>query len=121
MALVVTGLAELQADLARAATVASVRPIMARAGAALEARMEREAAGRESAPGLPSAITRSVTHGGFGVEVGPRRGGAGSLAFKYYGNSKVNAVIPDPIIALHDEADKAVALIAASALDALSS
>lgn len=41
--------------------------------------------------------------GGVTAEIGPREGGAGSLAFFYYGNSKIGPRIPDPMGALDAE------------------
>ena len=120
MAVVVTGLAELQRDLLRAAATPAVRPILERSKNMLVSRLQQEATGRKTAPRLPQAITGNLFNGGTGYEVGPRRGGPGSLAFKYYGNSKVNAVLPDPIIALHAEADRVTALMAAALVRDLS-
>lgn len=121
MAIVVTGLTEWQRSLVRAAAAPSVRPIVERAGLNIKNRMRQEATGHKHAPRLPASITYTLINSGSGVEVGPRTGGQGSLAFYYFGNSKVNASIPDPIIALHAEADRVVALIAAAAVQDLAS
>lgn len=117
MAVIVTGLAELQRDLARSAQQVNVaiRPVISRAGLNIKNRMRAEAAGHRHAPRLPSTINYTLVQSGTGVEVGPRLGGPGSLAFYYFGNSKVNASIPDPVIALHAEANRVMALMAAAA------
>ena len=109
-----TELSQLASQLAASAvrTTAAVRPVVARTALETKNRMRQEAAGHRHAPALPSAINYDLTHGGLGFECGPQTGVAGSLAFYYFGNSKVNASIPDPVIALNDEAEKAEQYIA---------
>ncbi len=64
-------------------------------------------AGGPTAARLSSAITYDVTGNGLGGEVGPVEGGAGSLAFLYYGNSKTGPVLKDPMFAMERNAAKA--------------
>lgn len=98
-------LASLARTLGTVSAAKAVRPVMAKAGVQMKARMQAEAAGHRHAPALPAAISYSPILGGLGVEVGPRKGAAGSLGFYYFGNSKVNASIPDPVIGLRAEAE----------------
>lgn len=105
----------LLASLSRASRANAVRPQVAKSKARLQARMRREAEGHKYASRLPSAISSSAIASGYGFEVGPRTGGAGSLAFYYFGNSKVGPSIPDPLIGLLDEAES----FSQAAVDAL--
>lgn len=119
-----TELSQLASQLAASAvrTTAAVRPVVARTALETKNRMRQEAAGHRHAPRLRDAIDYDLVSGGMGFECGPRKdppGGGrnsgepgGSLAFYYFGNSKVNASIPDPVIALNDEAEKAEQYIA---------
>lgn len=78
------------------------------AGRGMKSQMRRDASGVQDGR-IASTIDYAVrqTPTGFEVEAGPRRGGAGSLAFFYFGNSKMaNPPIVDPIYTLRDEADK---------------
>lgn len=78
------------------------------AGRGMKARMRQEAAGVQDGR-IAATIDYSVkaTPAGFEVEAGPRRGGAGSLAFFYFGNSKMTSpLIADPIFTLRSEAVK---------------
>ena len=54
---------------------------------------------------VAAAISYDVTADGAGIvaEIGPEEGHAGSLAFFYYGNSKIGPQIPDPMGALEHE------------------
>jgi hypothetical protein len=67
--------------------------------------MRDQAQGVRHAPALPSAITYDVRSGRDWVEaqIGPREGGAGSLALLYFGNSKSGPRLPDPMTALDAE------------------
>lgn len=82
-----------------------VRPIIQRGALNIKRDLQAEAAGRKHAPGLAAAITYDTdeTASGVEAEIGPREGGAGSLAFYYFGNSKVGPQLPDPKGALDRE------------------
>lgn len=99
----------LAADLRRAGLKArpALRPIVQKGGVVLKAELQAEAEGVQHAPGLPASISFETTElrDGVRLEVGPREGGAGSLALLYYGNSKTGPVLKDPIFALRREAD----------------
>lgn len=88
-------------------TVAKVRSVVRDSAEQIKQTMRREAAGHKMAPGLPATITfdTKVTTGGIEAEIGPVSGGPGSLAFYYYGNSRVGPSIPDPQIALDGESE----------------
>jgi len=81
---------------------AQSRAIMHADGAALKKQLQSEAKGVGHAPGLPSAITfeSGVSAREMFYEAGPVKGGAGSLALLYFGNSKTGAVLKDPAFAL---------------------
>lgn len=99
----------LAADLGSAGARASgeVRATTQKAALNIKKQLQREASGRKHAPGLPAAITYDTRELASGIiaEIGPRRGAAGSLAFYYYGNSKVGPSLPDPMGALEAEAE----------------
>lgn len=67
--------------------------------------LQAEAQGVAHAPGFPASITYEVNASARGVEaeIGPREGGAGSLALLYFGNSKSGPRLPDPKGALDRE------------------
>lgn len=111
-----TALDELSADLLRAGVEvrAAARPVVTKAAVNVKNRMRQEASGHKHAPNLPSAISYDLTDGGLGFECGPERGKAGSLAFYYFGNSKIGASIPDPVIALRDEAENTCGYLSAA-------
>ncbi|MGN6245115.1 MAG: hypothetical protein ACTHQ3_15795 [Motilibacteraceae bacterium] len=64
-----------------------------------------QAQGVRHAPAFPSSITFDARTGVSWVEaeIGPREGGAGSLALLYFGNSKSGPRLPDPMGALDAE------------------
>ena len=101
-------LRQLAADLGSAGARASgaVRATTQKAALNIKQQLQREASGREHAPRLPFAITYDTRElqSGIIAEIGPRTGGPGSLAFYYYGNSKVGPQLPDPMGALDAEA-----------------
>ena len=95
-------------DLGKVAEVANeARKVIVKGALNIKEKMRSEAEGRPMAPGIPRAITYDTEIGADGIsaEIGPVKGGAGSLAFYYYGNSKVGPSIPDPQIALDAEAE----------------
>lgn len=88
---------------------AEVKPVMARAGFNMKAQGRREAAGIQGGriAAAWSYETRSAATS-ISVLAGPREGGAGSLAFFYYGNSKIGPRLPDPVGLLESEAERTV-------------
>jgi len=72
-------------------------------------RAEAAAAGQAGSL-LSSTISYETkeTAGGVNAIIGPVEGGAGSMAFLYYGNSKSGPVIKDPLFALKRNVDKAI-------------
>lgn len=101
----------LAVDLGKApATVfPKIRAVVQRTMVDTKKDLQAEADGVEHAPGLPATIsyeTREMA-GGIAAEIGPRTGGAGSLAFLYYGNSKTGPVLKDPLFAMARNAAKA--------------
>ena len=95
-------------DLGNTSNVArDARKVIQKSSQNIKQRMQREAAGHKMAPGIPGAITFDTGIGSDGLtgEIGPQRGGPGSLAFYYYGNSRVGPSIPDPQIALDAESE----------------
>lgn len=107
----------LGADLAGAATRAAPQIVAVTTKGALNIKNElrSEAEGVKHAPALPASITYDVTKSALGVEaqIGPREGGAGSLALLYFGNSKSGPRLPDPMGALEREAVRYVEALAA--------
>lgn len=107
----------LAVDLGRTSvtTGAMMRKLARGAGSAMKKQMVAEAsgvAGDRVAAAISYDVKMNAT--GFEVEVGPVEGGAGSLAFFYYGNSKLTSpMIADPIHTLRDEAQKTEAALAA--------
>lgn len=99
----------LAADLGRvgARAVPRLSAVVAKTMVDAKQQLQAEAAGHRHAPGIPSAITYEVTNSGLSAEIGPERGGPGSLAFYYYGNSKVGASLPDPMFAVLRAAKRA--------------
>lgn len=84
-----------------------VDAVLARGALNIKRQLQSEAQGHAHAPGLPAAITYESHVGAAGAieyEIGPRTGGAGSLAFYYFGNSRVGPSLPDPMLALEREA-----------------
>ena len=70
-------------------------------------RLQAEAQGVAHAPGFPRAITFDVELKGDEItaEIGPEKGGAGSLALLYLGNSKTGPRLPEPMLAADAEAE----------------
>jgi hypothetical protein len=83
--------------------------------------LRAEAEGVAHAPGLPAAITYDTTfsRGGVEAQIGPREGGAGSLALLYFGNSKTGPRLPDPVGALEREAPSYVEHLGAAVAEAI--
>lgn len=105
----ISELVTLAADLSSAAARVSPEIMASTSKGALliKQRLQEEAQGIRHAPGLPASINYDIRTGNGWVEaqIGPREGGAGSLAFFYYGNSKIGPQLPDPMIALEAEGE----------------
>lgn len=82
--------------------------IVKRGAVEVKKQMRSEARGVAHAPGMPAAISFDMvqTNLSLGFEVGPVKGGAGSLALLYYGNSKTGAVLKDPAFALERQGEE---------------
>jgi len=82
------------------------RAVITKGAMQVKKQMQSEARGVARAPGMPSAITFDLATlpTQLGFEVGPEKGGAGSLALLYYGNSRTGARLKDPAFALQREA-----------------
>lgn len=98
-------------DLARmgASVIPAIRPVVARTMVDTKKDLQAEASGVGHAPGLPASISYDTreTRSSVVAEVGPREGGAGSLALLYFGNSKTGPVLKDPLFAMQRNAKKA--------------
>jgi hypothetical protein len=77
--------------------------------------LQQEASGVAHAPALPASISYDmhVRADSLEAQIGPREGGAGSLALLYFGNSKTGPRLPDPVGALEREAQHYVDFLAA--------
>ena len=86
--------------------VGEARKVIQRGALNIKNQLRDEASGHVHAPRLPYAITydTQITRDGIEAEIGPLEGGAGSLAFYYYGNAKTGPILPDPKGALDAEA-----------------
>jgi hypothetical protein len=119
----VSELERLEADLSSAFTRAArkVEAVTSKGALNIKQQLQREAQGIAHAPRLPSSIDYEVRTGSdfTEAEIGPREGGAGSLAFFYYGNSKIGPQLPDPMIALEAEGEKFAEHIARVIVDGM--
>lgn len=88
-------------DAAGPKAAVAARQVVKRGAQKVKERLQREASGIKHAPGLPAAITYDVELRGdvIEAEIGPERGGAGSLALLYLGNSRLSPPLPDPMLA----------------------
>lgn len=103
----VQGLRQLQRRLTLAGGRASktrAKAIVSKAALEIKNQMKDEARHVQGGR-VASAIDYDVNTdaGGITAEIGPEKGGPGSLAFFYYGNSKIGPRIPDPMGALDQE------------------
>lgn len=119
----ISELVALEGDLSSAAgrIVPGVKAVTSKGALNVKNQLQREAQGIRHAPGLPASINYE-THAGldfFEAEIGPREGGAGSLAFFYFGNSKIGPQLPDPMIALEAEGEKYAEYIAKAVVDGM--
>ena len=105
----------LEADLSGAAKRLAEGVVATTRKAALNIKNELrdEAEGVAHAPALPSTITfdTRLLANGMEAQIGPVKGGAGSLALLYFGNSKTGPRLPDPMQALEREADHYVGFL----------
>lgn len=90
-----------------AKVILAQRQVVKRGALNVKKRLQREAQGVAHAPGFPRAITFDVelTGGEVVADIGPEKGGAGSLALLYLGNSKTGPRLPDPMLAADAEAE----------------
>jgi len=119
----VTELVNLEQDLTGASrrVMREVEAVTSKGALNIKQQLQREAQGIRHAPGLPAAIDYDLSTGSDFVqaEIGPREGGAGSLAFFYYGNSKIGPQLPDPMIALEAEGEKFAEHIVKAAMNGM--
>lgn len=103
-------LIDLEAALSSAASrvIGKIEQVTSKGALNVKQQLQREAQGIRHAPRLPATIDYELRSGSdfAEAEIGPREGGAGSLAFFYYGNSKVGPQLPDPMVALEAEGEK---------------
>lgn len=93
-------------DAAGPKAAVATRQVVKRGAQKVKERLQREASGIKHAPGLPDAISYDVELRGdvIEAEIGPERGGAGSLALLYLGNSRLSSPpLPDPMLAGDEE------------------
>lgn len=113
----VSEIARLATNLTQAGprTVAAVQPVMARAGMNMKRQGQAEARGiQDGRVAAAWSYDTTTTVAGVRVEAGPRTGGAGSLAFFYFGNSKIGPRLPDPIGLLNAEAGRTAQFLGAA-------
>lgn len=99
---------------------AAVRPVMSKAGLEMKRKGKAEASSIQG--GRIAAAWSYETKGGANeitVEAGPREGGAGSLAFFYYGNSKIGPRLPDPVHIVEEEAEVTARYLSTAAANAI--
>ncbi len=90
-----------------AEVVLAQRQVVKRGALNVKKRLQAEAQGVAHAPGFPRAITFDVELTGDEIvaDIGPEKGGAGSLALLYLGNSKTGPRLPEPMLAADAEAE----------------
>lgn len=90
-----------------ARVVLAQRQVVQKGALNVKKRLQAEAQGVSHAPGFPRSITFDVELKGdeIAAEIGPEKGGAGSLALLYLGNSKTGPRLPDPMLAADAEAE----------------
>lgn len=96
----------------------AVRPVISRAGMNMKRQGAAEAQGVQGGR-ISAAWGYDVKDGGLAVEAGPAEGGAGSLAFFYFGNSKIGPRLPDPVGLLNQEAARTVPFLVEAAVRAM--
>jgi hypothetical protein len=90
-----------------AKVVLAQRQVVKKGALNVKTRLQAEAQGVAHAPGFPRAITFDVELKGDEItaEIGPEKGGAGSLALLYLGNSKTGPRLPEPMLAADAESE----------------
>jgi len=90
-----------------AKVILAQRQVVKRGALNVKKRLQAEAQGVAHAPGFPRAITFDVELTGDEIvaDIGPEKGGAGSLALLYLGNSKTGPRLPEPMLAADAEAE----------------
>lgn len=90
-----------------AKVVVAQRQVVKKGALNVKTRLQAEAQGVAHAPGFPRAITFDVELDGDEIvaDIGPEKGGAGSLALLYLGNSKTGPRLPEPMLAADTEAE----------------
>ena len=84
-----------------AKVVLAQRQVVKKGALNVKTRLQAEAQGVAHAPGFP----RGITFDEIVADIGPAKGGAGSLAFYWLGNSRTGPVLPDPMLAADKEAE----------------
>lgn len=86
-----------------AKTVVKARAVFQKGALNVKKAMQADAAGHRSP--IDRAITYETKLGAdIDVEIGPEKGGAGSLAFYWFGNSKTGPSVAEPMLRLMQEA-----------------
>lgn len=116
-------LVTLEGDLSSAASrvVPEIKAVTSKGALNVKNQLQREAQGVAHAPAFPAAINYDTRSGSGWTEaqIGPREGGAGSLALLYFGNSKTGPRLPDPMIALEAEGEPYAEHIAKAVTDGM--
>lgn len=90
-----------------AKVVLAQRAVVKKGALNVKKQLQAEADGHPHAARMPQAITFDVELDGKEIvaDIGPEKGGVGSLAFYWLGNSRTAPVLPDPMLAADKEAE----------------
>ena len=90
-----------------AKVVLAQRQVVKNGALNVKKQLQTEADGHPHAARMPQAITFDVELDGKEIvaDIGPEKGGVGSLAFYWLGNSRTAPVLPDPMLAADKEAE----------------
>ena len=90
-----------------AKVVLAQRQVVKKGALNVKKQLQTEADGHPHAARMPQAITFDVELDGKEIvaDIGPEKGGVGSLAFYWLGNSRTAPVLPDPMLAADKEAE----------------
>lgn len=90
-----------------AKVVLAQRQVVKKGALNVKKQLQAEADGHPHAARMPQAITFDVELDGKEIvaDIGPEKGGVGSLAFYWLGNSRTAPVLPDPMLAADKEAE----------------
>jgi hypothetical protein len=97
------------ADLTSASfrSVLALRPVVKKGAVQIKDQLRREMSASTHFKGAAPGISFDITDGGLTAEVGPTKGGPGSLAnIAYFGTSRGGGTVPDPRGALEAEVPK---------------